>query len=37
MHEADQLSIFSAEVTDECSCNCACVERLHVVYRDRCV
>jgi hypothetical protein len=23
MHEADHLSLFSAEVTDQCSCNCA--------------
>jgi hypothetical protein len=34
MHEADHLSLFSAEVTDECSCNCASTECLHGVHRD---
>jgi hypothetical protein len=34
MHEADHLYLFSAEVTDECSCNCASTECLHVVHRE---
>jgi len=34
MHEADHLSLFCAEVTDGCSCNCACGECLHGVQRD---
>jgi hypothetical protein len=34
IYEADHLSLFSSEVTDECSCNCACGECLHGVHRD---
>ena len=34
MHEADDLSLFSAEVTDQCSCNCASAECLHGVHTD---
>ena len=34
MHEADHLSLFSAEVTDQCSCNCASAECLHGVNTD---
>jgi len=34
MHEADHLSLFSAEVTDQCSCNCASAECLHGVHTD---
>ena len=36
MHEADHLSLFSSEVTDQCSCNCASAECLHGVHRDSC-
>ena len=32
MHEADHLSVFSAEVTDQCSCNCASAECLRSVH-----
>jgi hypothetical protein len=34
MQEADHLSLFFAEVTDECICNCASAECLHGVHRD---
>jgi len=34
MHEADHLSLFSAEVTDRCSCNCASAKCLHGVHTD---
>ena len=34
MNEADHLSLFSAEVTDQCSCNCASAECLHGVHMD---
>ena len=34
MHEADHLSLFSAEVTDQCSCNCVSAECLHGVHTD---
>jgi len=33
MHESDQSALFSAEVTDQCSCNCASPVYLHVVHR----
>jgi hypothetical protein len=34
MCEADHLSVFSAAVTDQCSCNCASAECLRGVHRD---
>jgi hypothetical protein len=34
VHEADHSPQFSAEVTDQCSCNCASAECLHAVHRD---
>ena len=34
MHDADHLSLFSGEVTDQCSCNCASAECLHGVHTD---
>jgi hypothetical protein len=35
MHEAGHLSLFSSEVTDECSCNCASTECLHGAHKDK--
>jgi hypothetical protein len=34
MHEADHSPLFSAEATDQCSCNCAPPKCLHGVHRD---
>ena len=34
MHEADHLSLFSAEITDQCSCSCASPECLRGVATD---
>jgi len=34
LHEADRSPLFSAEVADQCSCNCAFAECLHGVHRD---
>jgi hypothetical protein len=34
LHEADHSPHFSAEVTDQCSCNCASIVCLHGVHRD---
>ena len=34
MHEADHLSLISAEVTDQCSCNCDSVELHYGVHTD---
>ena len=34
IHEPDHLSLFPAEVTDQCSCNGASEECLHGVHRD---
>ena len=33
LHEADHSPLFSAEVADQCSCNCAFAECLHGVHR----
>jgi len=33
-HEVDHLSLFPAEVTDQCSCNGASEECLHGLHRD---
>ena len=34
LHEADHSPLFSADVTDQCSCNCAPPKCLHGVHRD---
>ena len=34
MHEADHLSLISAEVTDQCSCNCDSAELHYGVHTD---
>jgi len=34
MHEADHSPLLSAEVTDQCSCNCASPLCLHGLHRD---
>jgi len=34
MHKADHLPVFSAEITDQCSCNCASAVCLHGANRE---
>jgi len=34
LHEANHSALFSADVTDQCSCNCASPVCLHCIHRN---